>query len=180
MANFGNIVNWVLRLEDRTLAGKTVDLKDGAGFTRFGLTSKNFGSMLPANYFNDYYGLQRMSNDEAIQEADSIYWQEFWVPMRCTDIASDAIASELMSFGVNESVSTVVKMVQWLLSLPQDGVMGRQTLSALQAQDPNKASIAIREAQETRYQNLVKSNPANQRFLRGWENRAGAIFPDLP
>lgn len=56
MASFGSIIEWVLRLEDRTLAGKTMNLGDGAGLTRFGVTTKNCPTMS-----SEFWGSRRLN-----------------------------------------------------------------------------------------------------------------------
>lgn len=175
MANFGNIVNWVLRLEDRTLAGKIVNLGDGAGFTRLGITSKNFGSVVPATFF----GI--MGLDDAIDVAKGVYYDFFWKPLQGVRINSDVVAAELMSFAVNESVETAVALAQRVLGIqPPTGHLGEVTLAAINNQDGDALGAALRDAQDAHYQAIVRAHPLDERFLRGWENRDHAVYPDLP
>ena len=182
MANFGNIIEWVLRLEDRTLAGKIEDLGDGAGYTRFGLTTKDDG------YVTDPTFWTTMGRDAAIEEAKEVYYVKYWVPINGNAIPDDEVAAEIMSPAVNLGVPPAVKMLQCALRLDEavvDGVLGPGTLQAIKDAGvtqgyPNLAE-ALREAQEAHYEALYQANPARDaKFIKGWENRARAHYPDLP
>lgn len=179
MANFGSCIEWVLRLEDRTLAGKTVDLKDGAGLTRFGITQKNC-PQLPSNFWEDTTAGPRMSNDDAIEEAKQVYYTRYWTPIRGTQLISDELAATLLSFAVNDGTGTAVKLLQACLGVPQDGVLGPATCIAAQAQDGSILAAKLRDAQEARYQAIEAANPADARFDAGWRKRAYVQYPDLP
>ncbi len=172
MANFGSCIEWVLRLEDRTLAGKIVNLNDGAGLTRFGITQKNC-PQAPAGFWAD------MSNADALEEAKQIYYTKYWTPLRGTQLTSDELAATLLSFAVNDGTSSAVKLLQECLGLPQDGVFGPATLIAVQALDGAILAAKLRDAQEARYQAIEAANPADVRFDAGWRKRAYTQYPDL-
>ncbi len=185
MANFGNVIEWVLRLEDRTLAGKTESLGDGAGWTRFGLTSRDEGDVLPVSYFVDGVTAKRMSNDQALEAAKQVYYDKYWTPIQGTTIADDEVAAEIMSSAVNMGVKPAIKLLQHILAVEDDGTLGQETLRALagDAKVVGYASIAesLREAQEARYEAMYEANPTRDaKFIKGWENRARAHYPDLP
>src|SRR5579863_3604699 len=95
MANFGNCVEWVLRLEDRKLSGKIVKLQDGAGYTRYGVTSKNHPE-LPPEFFTT------MPVAEALELAKQVYWQWYWIPIKGSQLPTDELAATLLSFDVND------------------------------------------------------------------------------
>jgi lysozyme family protein len=174
MANFGSIVEWVLRLEDRTLAGKTVNLGDGAGLTRFGVTSKNHPE-LPDAFWTT------MSREDALAVAKQVYHEKYWAPIRGTEIESDELAATLMSFAVNDGPKQAVKLLQRCLDATQaDGVVGSWTLHAISCLEPAALAERLREAQEGFYQYLAAQHPEKQKNLQGWLNRARARYPDLP
>ena len=182
MANFGNCINWVLRLEDRTLRGDTVDLKDGAGYTRFGITQKNC-PQVPENFWIDTTGAPRMTNDEALEAAQQVYHDRYWTPLQGAAFASDELAATLLSFAVNDGVSDAVKLLQGCLGFAQaarDGKLGPATLQAA-LMVPSTILIAeLQDAQETRYQAIEAAHPGDVKFDAGWRKRAYAHYPDLP
>lgn len=182
MANFGNVIEWVLRLEDRTLAGKIVNLGDGAGWTRFGLTFRDDSNCVSPTFWTT------MPREEALDEAKQAYYDIYWTQIQGTAIDDDEVAAEIMSPAVNMGVETAVKLLQRTLGLGEDdvdGVLGSGTLRAIrsagQAQGYPALAEALREAQEAHYQTLYDKNPTRDaKFIHGWENRARAHYPDLP
>jgi len=180
MANFGSIIEWVLRLEDRTLAGKTEDLGDGAGLTRFGLTTRDEGSVLPKCYWVDDPPTVRASNEVALEMAKQVYYDRYWTPIHGTQIASDELAATLMSFAVNDGVETAVKLLQGVLHILADGLVGPATLTAVSEQDAEGLAERLRDAQEARYLAIEARKPQDVKFHDGWRKRAYARYPDLP
>lgn len=172
MADFGNCINWVLRLEDRTLRGVSKNLGDGAGFTRFGITSKN-NPEVPIEFFTT------MPVDQAIEVAKNIYWKKYWVPIQGTLLPTDELAATLLSFDVNDG-SKAVKLLQGCLGLGQDGGFGPVTLRAVLAANPTDLAQDLREAQERFYRALVVQIPGDLQFLDGWIKRARVVYPNLP
>jgi lysozyme family protein len=174
MANFGGIIEWVLRLEDRTLAGKTVNLGDGAGLTRFGVTTKNCPGVAEA-----FWTL--MPREQALEVAKSYYWTKYWVPVFGTQINSDDVAAEMLSFGVNDGDPTIIHMLQRILGRPQDGKMDLGLVALVNDQDGPTLAAKLRDAQEERYQAIIANNPGRYaKFENGWCKRAYAQYPDLP
>lgn len=170
MANFSPICIWLLRQEDATLKGDIVNLGDGAGFTRFGITSKNFPNM-PDGFFST------MPTEQAIQCAEDHYRAVDWARMHGDQITSDECAASLFSFCVNGGDTTEIEIVQRAFGLTADGNIGPMSLAALNAPG---AGDKVRAAQAQHYTNLYNANPvANARWIHGWLNRANRVYPSL-
>lgn len=173
-ANFGNCINFVLRLEDRTLAGKVVDLGDGAGRTRFGISENNNPGLSAVFYTAPAVAV--------LEEAKQVYWAKYWNPICGVQMPTDEVAATLLSFAVNDGVHEAVKLLQKALGegLTPDGGMGPKTLEVLLRGDPATIAANLRDEQEQFYRDLVVEYPAKEKFLKGWLRRAGAVYPDLP
>lgn len=178
MASFGNCVGWVLRLEDRRLSGVSKNLGDGAGFTRFGITSKN-NPQVPINFFTATDDAPLMPNDEALEMAKHVYWDKYWVPICGSVLPTDELAATLLSFDVNDG-REAVKLLQGCLGLTQDGSFGAATEAAVDAANPADLTEQLREAQEQFYRNVAARKPQDAKFLNGWITRARLIYPNLP
>ena len=167
MANFGNAINWVLQLEDRGLRGIVVNLHDGGGLTRFGITSKNHPEA-PADFYTKPAAA-------AIEDAKNIYHTSYWLPIYGGEFQTDELAATLLSFAVNDGVHEAVKLLQGVLGVAVDGAFGPGTLAAVR-QISSEADVAerLREAQEAFYRRL------GGQYLTGWLRRAGAVYPALP
>jgi lysozyme family protein len=173
MANFENIIPWLLYIEDdKKTPGKIVNLGDGAGLTRLGLTSNNFGTMLPASFWT-----YQMSFPEAVKYAKHTYELYHWFRIQGQDIADDEVAAVMLSWGVNQIPSTAIRAAQHVLSIDEDGVMGKQTKATLNSKDPRVFVKLYRAEWEGRYRRLVDANPDKQRFMQGWLDRIYKPYP---
>jgi lysozyme family protein len=64
------------------------------------------------------------------------------------------------------------KIVQDVLDMPQDGILGPKTLVELNATPSLKLLISLQDTQAQFYRNLVLAKPEEKKFLQGWLNRA--------
>jgi lysozyme family protein len=172
MANFQPIYEWVLRIEDPSLQGKVVNLFDGQGLTRFGI-----GQTSHPNLPVDFYTCPAAT---ALAYAAGIYKAQYWDGFLGDLIADDAVASCLLSFGINDGDNREIRLLQQVLGFTvQDGVMGPITLAATNKMNPAMLAPALRVAQANFYRMLVANQPTDARFLTGWLRRANLIFPSL-
>jgi len=172
MANFETIVEWLIYQEDsHRVPGKIVDLGDGAGLTRFGITSNNFGQVVPTNFFTT------MPFGTALEVAKNFYQSQHWHHINGDKIAHDEIAAPLLSFAVNKSVPTAVKHLQRVLGLQEDGVLGLNTLSELNSKDPVITAKLFRADWENYYRQVASVNPNDAQFLDGWIALANFPYP---
>ncbi|MGX7835542.1 putative peptidoglycan-binding domain-containing protein, partial [Campylobacter fetus subsp. venerealis] len=58
---------------------------------------------------------------------------------------------------------------------PLDGIMGVQTLRALNSADEDKFSLQYDKLEIEYYESLVYKKPANAVYLKGWKKRANAV-----
>lgn len=174
MANFDSIVQWLLYQEDdRRVPGKIVNLNDGAGFTRLGITSNNFGQFVPADFFSS------MPFADAVKVSKQVYRDHFWALFSGDKIVSDIVAAPVLSASVNISggVSRAVKIVQEILGIVEDGILGPKTLAELNSKDPVIVARLFRSGWENFYRHLAQVNPSKTRFLDGWLARADFPYP---
>lgn len=151
---------------------------DLGGATMYGITE------LTAKRHGFYDNIRTLP----ISKAKEIYTQEYWMSPRFDKVAehSNMVAAELSDAGVNMGPSTSVRWLQRWLSgfslkgrlyepLVIDGVIGRNTLSALEiflshrGKDGEQILLAsLRCSRGHRYLELAEARVANQSFLYGW------------
>lgn len=155
--------------------------KDRGGPTRWGITqavAREYG------YDGDMRTLPR-------EVAKAIYLELYYVGPKFDQVygKSVAIAEELVDTGVNMGVGVAAKFLQRSLNafnreaeiyqdITVDGVLGMQTLSALQAylnhrvgpQGEQVMLKALNVLQGARYIELAEGRPANEEFVYGWIN----------
>jgi len=172
MANFENIVPWLFYQEDsHKTPGEIVDLKDGAGLTRLGLTQRWHQKDVPMEFFST------MNFKDAVAYAKLAYKKNYWFPISGDLISSDQVAAPLLSFAVNDNVQVAVKTLQHVLDVAQDGVLGPKTLAELNSKDPDTVARMFRTYWVFFYKNDVVLNPSKQKFLNGWIVRANFPYP---
>lgn len=168
MANYTGIIDWVLRIEDSTLSGKVVDLGDGQGLTRYGIAQKSNPEVPPTFYTE--------SPLFALGTAQQVYRSSYWNRFQGDNIDSDAVASCLLNFSINDGTNREVRMLQEALGLYQrDGVMGPITLKAVNSIDGTMLAATLRTLQAEFYQAI----PNNEKFISGWLKRAALVYPNL-
>lgn len=129
---------------------------------------------------NAYSDLERASvalynDDTLIEKVKIFYKKEFWDKMRLDEVDSGLKACELFVFGVNVDTVPAVRVLQRLLGVVADGIMGAQTLKALNNYNEQAFDVDFDRAEIAYYRNLVKARPEYRVYERGWENRARKI-----
>jgi lysozyme family protein len=171
MANKNGIIQWVIRFEDSTLSGKVTTLPgDIGGRTRFGIAS-NAHPEIPADFYT-------CDTTTALAEAVQIYGSEYWHPLHLDFVNDDGLASVMMDFGINSGCSRAVKVLQALLGVTADGVIGPTTLSLIDKSDQPTLASQLRTARANWDREVVANNPGDAPYLKNWLHRAGLVYPD--
>lgn len=172
MAKFEPVVQWLLFQEDdHKNPGRIVNLGDGAGLTRLGITSKNYGSIVPSEFFTT------MPFNQAVQVAKTLYLNQYWHHLNGDRISAEEVAAPLLSFAVNRKISRAVQALQHVLGVEEDGVLGLVTISQLNQKDPVIVSKMFRAEWENYYRHVAAINPNDVKFIHGWINRAEFPYP---
>jgi len=118
----------------------------------------------------------------SVQTAGDIYRRDYWNKINASQINSQAVANILADHAVNAGPKTAGKMVQRILnaqfnsSLVVDGIVGRKTLAAINAQDPETLFNSIKQERQHYYNSL-----GNLTFLSGWLKRLNSfLFTSKP
>jgi lysozyme family protein len=111
-------------------------------------------------------------------EARDIYRRRYIEAPGFHRIQDDALRSQVIDCAVLHGPHRAAKLLQAALGVAQDGIVGRQTLAALD----HAPDVATRlAAHRLRYiAEIVAGNPSQVAFLRGWVNRATEFLIDQP
>lgn len=114
--------------------------------------------------------LARLSYTEWVEILKSLFWN------RCKggQIHSQSVADIFVDW-VWHSGPLMIRKVQNIFSLVQDGVVGPKTLAALNAVPAKTVFDRIKAAREQYYRKIVANRPAQSVNLQGWLNRLEAI-----
>jgi len=173
MGNFDLAFEKVLQHE----GGYVNDPNDPGGETYKGVSRKMWSSWsgwtnvdlarrmpaFPANLEND---------GDLQQKIQDFYRINFWDKMNGNNIENQVVANSIFDFAVNAGVQTTVNLVQMIIGVNPDGVIGNESLQKLNAFDVDYFLAAFIAAKIARYINIVKKRPASQKYFYGWVCRA--------
>lgn len=105
------------------------------------------------------------------------YDDRYWKPAGCDLIESQTVADELFDTAVNMGVSRAVRFLQESLvvlgeKIKVDGQIGPKTINAANKADAEMLVRLLNLFQGARYVEIVRADPTQNVFLRGWLRRA--------
>lgn len=113
---------------------------------------------------------EEMMRKLTIELATCIYRQKFWQRIKGDQIASQEVANILFDGHVNHG-NTGIRLMQDVLGVKRDAIVGPITLGKLNASNPERVYIAYRHARKLFYYKIVANRPQMKKFLQGWLNR---------
>ena len=113
----------------------------------------------------DVKDLKNLSDEDATKIMKKHYWDR----CRADEIQDQRVANTLVDW-VWCSGAWGIKIPQKMLGLKADGIVGAKTLQAINKAPENFLQILYKERQEF-LERIVKTNPTQKRFLKGWLNR---------
>lgn len=96
----------------------------------------------------------------------------YWDKAKLDNINSQKIADEIFLFGFNVDMKVAIKKTQKLINVLQDGIIGSQTIKALNSFDVNIFDIEFDKEEISYYDAIIKSKPYLAPNEKGWYKRA--------
>lgn len=96
----------------------------------------------------------------------------YWDKAKLDNINSQKIADEIFLFGFNVDMKVAIKKTQKLINVPQDGIIGSQTIKTLNSFDVNVFDIEFDKEEISYYDAIIKSKPYLAPNEKGWYKRA--------
>lgn len=170
MADYKQVIPQIKKFEGglskaETDSARFYPVPDGSGFhTNKGVTWKTFESLAP------YLGYEA-SAANFYRMPDAIWYKIFkkgyWDQIGGDKIKSQAIANTLADFAWGAGPGTAAKVVQRVLGVTVDGVIGPKTIAAINTKKEKELFDKLVEAKKTFYLTL----PNQQANYTGWANR---------
>jgi len=144
------------------------DPEDSGGSTMAGITMRTFISYrkkkgLPAPTIGD---LKDISPDEW----EAVLQLFFWDKWQSDQINNQSIANILVDWLWGSGKWGII-IPQRILGLVEDGIVGPMTLKAVNTANQKGLFQDIKKAREKFFWDIVKNNPSQSKFIKGWLNR---------
>jgi len=169
MAQIEPLIPLIFRWE----GGWADDPDDRGGKTNMGVTLATWKS---CGYDKDLDGDVDQEDLRLITRLDVVnllrihYWNRWMADL----IVSQPVANILVDWLWNSGRHGIV-IPQRLLGVRPDGVVGMQTIHAVNSRDPRSLFGALKEERKAFFLSLVKRDPKQKKFLKGWMNRLNAF-----
>lgn len=168
MASSSKLVPFILQWE----GGFVNDPDDLGGATNKGITigafteyRKRKGQKAPT--VDD---LKNISDAEWLDVFKSLYWDRW----KADEIKNQSVANILVDW-VWASGSHGIKRPQRLLGVKADGIVGEQTIAALNAMDAAMLFKMIKDDRAKFVDEICRARPKNEKYRKGWMSRINAI-----
>lgn len=147
--------------------GYVFDKNDPGGETKYGISKRSYPGL----------NIKALTLDEA----KKIYYQDFWLKGKFEQINDKNVATQLFDFVVNFGFRAGITIVQRALRaggiiVKEDGLIGSQTISAINFSEPRVLLAAMKSEAAGRYRLLAAQNSKMSKFLDGWLNRAYKVL----
>jgi lysozyme family protein len=165
MAKIENIIPFILKWE----GGYVHHKKDKGGATNKGVTYKTWEAYCKKKKKGkdaSLTTLRKMTNAEWME----IFKTGYWDAWKADSIVSQRVANICVDWSWMSGIK-VIKKVQKMLGLTADGIVGPKTLACINGHSEDALFGQIKELRKKYYENVVKKDPSQQIFLKGWLNR---------
>lgn len=179
MANYKDVVDFFLIWE----GGLSRDEKDSASkypcptphlgyrtwHTNKGITYATWVAYFGTDRDSEFFNMTR-------EHLEHIFKVGYWDKVKGDEIDSSAIGAVLVSWAWGSGSKTAIKQMQKLLNdlgdkLKVDGVIGKNTLKAINNKDEVELFEAAVEARRKFFISISKDGTNNAKFRRGWLRR---------
>lgn len=109
------------------------------------------------------------------EDAIRIYFLWYWDPIQGNSIENQPVANIFMDGVVNHGRSRGTKLMQKVLGVSQDGIVGPITLGAINSGNPANIYNQYKLERYNFYHDIVKRNPSQKVFLSGWIKRISSF-----
>ena len=178
MADVRKAIDFMLHQEDSTLGGKVTNApSDNGGQTRFGLCAKWHPALVAGGILRP----EDVATPGARASGGSLPLRVRG-PAPSRPISSDAVACGVLSFAVLDGIGSALRILRAALyacgfnlqvtTAPMDDA----TFNAEQAVSESQLVQALVRQQKLRCEHIAANDPTQQKWIRGWENRADQVL----
>lgn len=164
MANHKILEPFILRWE----GGFVNDKDDLGGATNMGVTLATYRSA---------FGSKKTVND--LKRMTRVQWgvifkKYYWDKWKADDIKDQNVANILVDW-LWASGAYGIKIPQRVLGVDVDGIVGPNTIAAVNARDGRDLFDTIKQERKDFIERICQTRPQNKKFKNGWLNRINSL-----
>lgn len=144
--------------------------EDRGGATKFGITRRTL---------SEWRGGAVTAADVAalsLDEAKRIYRDRYLTRPGFLAIADPLLLELVVDSAVNHGVDRTIRMLQEIVKVKPDGILGPITKSALSQLSVHELKKKLLAARVRFYGRIIRLNPSQSVFAEGWANRAADLI----
>ena len=164
MAKAEILVPFILRWE----GGFSDDPDDRGGATNKGVTLATF-----RHFYGSDSSVEQLRN-MTYRQWFHIFKTGYWNRWRGDEIESQPLANLLVDWVWASGVHGI-RLPQRILGVKDDGLVGPQTLRALNGRAPEALFRELQAARIAFVEGIARRTPSQKKFLNGWKNRIAAL-----
>lgn len=161
MSGFSNALPVILGFE----GGVSDHPRDAGGLTNHGITQATYD-----RYRDAQKQPRRPVTEITRDEVHHLYHTMYWLAAKC-DTLPWPLSMGHFDCAVNSGVAGAWRIMQRALGVEPDGRPGPRTMNKLQTTDPENLLWRWLEARTDFYVTIVRNDPRQLVFLRGWLNK---------
>ncbi|MCW8857008.1 MAG: hypothetical protein OQJ95_06545 [Kangiella sp.] len=136
--------------------GYSNDHDDKGGITKYGISQRSYPNV----------DIPNLTKSDAL----CLYFKDYWNPLQA-DRLPKVLAIAVFDGAVNHGVKQSAKILQQVLSVTADGIIGPVTLSAAFARNSRSILIDYLTARAELYHYLSIADSDQAKFYKGWMTR---------
>lgn len=163
---YSKLIPFIKRFE----GGFVNDPVDVGGATNSGVTLSTF---------QHYYGIDKDANDlrrMTDKQWTNIFLQGFWYKCKADQIINPSVAYLLVDWSWHSGTKTAIKAIQSILGVAQDGIMGPQTLKAINNVDGENLFYRLFNARQNFLYDLIRRRPSYKKYEKGFMRRIFELY----
>ena len=106
------------------------------------------------------------------QKVEEFYKKEFWDKLQLDLVKSVDKQEEVMCFAISVGIKPCIKKLQECLNVKVDGIIGQQTINALNSFNESLFDKLFDLEEKEYYELIIKNKPQYLQFKNGWFKRA--------
>lgn len=129
--------------------------------------------------FQQFFGADKTKED--LKKMSYVQWRYifekgFVNKCKADQIKNESVAYMLVDFAWHSGVKTAVKVLQRIVGVEADGVVGNKTLAAVNSKNGEKLFYKYFNARQNYLYQIINHRPANGKFELGWLRRLYALY----